>query len=89
MRTDKELIQLVLDNFYEYFVTGLCTMLSNLHYNYLISEEEYDQLLLLFEQNKPKKAGKFGLYWWLCCYKKPRILFLKKILNQVSLETIK
>lgn len=92
MRSNKELQQILLDNIHT-FDTGLCKWLSELYLNDIITTEELDYILVLFEKNRPhykfyhklfnpdKIQPKESIYWWKMGYIKPRIKFIKKHLK--------
>lgn len=55
MRTDKELIQIALDNLDEYFETGLCAYFEDLWREDIINPEEVDKLLDIIESIPTRK----------------------------------
>lgn len=84
MRTNKELLEIILNN-RQLFSTGLCMWLIGLRYTGKISEEEKDYLAKLVIENRPFLCkvylqGNAG-YFWKKGKIEPRIKFLKKYLK--------
>ena len=79
MRTDKELLQLLL-NYIEN--VAVCECLSNhlldLFFDNVISEKERYKVLDILHQNRPNDNSFFFPYG----EKQPRIEFLKKLINK-------
>lgn len=82
MRTNKQLVQLVLDSFPKYFTSGLCGVLVKMHTDNILSAYEWCTLRDLFEKHKPSK-GYSRVYWWEPHNLKPRIEFLNNLLKQL------
>lgn len=85
-RPIQELLQLMLDNFDEYFVTGLCGMIMNMYWesnNSAITKEEQEILFDYLTINAHRGLGD-GSYWWKAGYAEPRIKYLKKHINLLS-----
>lgn len=85
MRTDKELMQLMLDNLDENFISGLCSLICILRCRLIISFEEAERIRDLINLHLPeKKYGLFSWYCWPMKEKQPRIEFLKNLLNKLQ-----
>lgn len=82
MRTDKQLIQLVLDNFNEQFRTGLCGVLLYMYTEDILTLFEWSTLKELFDEHKPTEDYGWG-YWWEPSDHRPRIEFLKNLLEKI------
>lgn len=80
MRTDKQLIQLVLDNFDKHFKSGLCNLALHLLFNRDITYNEYCLLMEIIKLGRPSKP--YG-FWWPVGQREPRIEFLNKLLKQL------
>lgn len=96
MRSNKELLQIYLDNKHLFF-EGLCNWTDELHLNLLITDEEKRYLKSIIFNNRPKIGvlQKIGLsfilnykvlpsyrsYYWTIGVIEPRIKFLKKHLK--------
>ena len=88
MKTNKELLQVFLDN-QNLFEDGLCIWVSKLYIKYLITREEEEYLYILIRNNRPfftrikdKLSGrKRHCYYWKQGDIKPRIKWLKKYLK--------
>ena len=78
-----ELLQLLLDHIIlqdkDTFI-GICDSLHVLYFTDAISEAEYLYTLTFINRHKPKNASQG--YWWRKGVKKPRIIYLKKMINQ-------
>ena len=74
-RKMSELLQVMIDNFDEYFNTGLCWTYLMLWGSNIITYEEYDLLEQYIQENRPNK----NLGWsWRQGAKAPRLKWLKK-----------
>ena len=88
MRTNKELLQVFLDN-QNLFKCGLCEWVRELYHNFLISEKEKFYLYNLINNNRPffirikdiLSCRKRTCYYWKIGDIKPRIKWLKKYLK--------
>ena len=87
MRTNKELLQVFLDN-QNLFECGLCSWTGELFSKYLITKEEKSYLYNLIDDNRPffikfkdKLIGYINCYYWKEGNIKPRIKRLKKYLK--------
>jgi hypothetical protein len=80
-RTEKELIELMLDN-QDLFVTGLCKWVQEIYFYKLITFNEYRVLLSTFIDNSPNTEIGIGFYWWDSCNIEPRIDFLNNLLEK-------
>lgn len=81
MRTDKELIQLMIDNLDQYFITSLCITTSQMRIDNLINQKEEDRIDEIVYRFKPSDAGPF--YFWPANLLEPRREFLQNILNKL------
>jgi len=83
MRTKKELIKLLLDNFNDYFESGLCDLATNLYLKDKITEMEHILIKTALRQNKPYMSiSNYLGYWWPRGERHPRIKFLNEILEK-------
>lgn len=82
LRTDRELVQLVIDSFDLHFHSGLCALLNGMLDTELLNEEEYLRVRSLFDEEKPLTAYGFG-YWWESGNPVPRIDFLNNLLTNL------
>ena len=88
MRTNKELLQVFLNN-QHFFETGLCLWVEILFLNDLITEEEEKYLYNLIDNNRPifikikdtLKGYQKNCYYWKMGDINPRIKWLKKYLK--------
>ena len=63
MRTNKEIIQIAIDNF-DMFETGLCFYFSTLYYNDILNIDEVKKLDSLVRENIVKKKWYNILFWY-------------------------
>lgn len=90
MRSNKELLQVFLDN-QDAFYSGLCAWENRLWAKGLITDDEYSYLQceIITLTNRPKishlkwlfQGANKRSYWWTKGYIKPRIEFLQKHLS--------
>ena len=85
MRTQKELLNLMLDHFDVHFHMCLCIYVKRLDTKDIITNEEFSYLLDLIEKKIPSKysddyIGKIGFYWPVGCTE-PRINWIHSVLN--------
>jgi len=80
MRSDKELLEIILEEFKSQDHIGLCaTILASVFIGHITIDEKI-RLDDIIEDNKPKEAEPF--YWWPEWKKQPRIEFLKQLINK-------
>ena len=95
IRTLKELYQLVLNDFNNKSIYGICEVISNLFYEGIISSKERHTLCINFYKNKPKwynsefwwgKHFTGRIFWWTLCHKgnEQRKLFLQHLIKKYS-----
>lgn len=94
MRTNVELIQILLDSVkknFSYFAikpktnsAGLCSAITFLMHKSLISYDEGNKLEKILDIYRPENTERRH-YWWKPGRKYPRVKFLKKILNDPRL----
>jgi hypothetical protein len=77
MRTDKELLQVLLDNI-DKLEYGLCGLATTLWLNYIISYKELEVIRNIIESNKPKNAL---FFYFPIGQKQPRIEYLQKLID--------
>lgn len=80
VRTDKELLQIVLDNI-DMLETGLCLLTIKLRKRGVISSKEELIIDRIVQQNNPKL--RYG-YYFKTGAKQPRIEFLKMLIEKYS-----
>lgn len=95
-RTNKELIQIVLDNFDKYFIYGLCHLIDKLYYvGYITGEENWILLDLIKKYKKyntffnrliykKERLVDLGLYYWDSGEPEPRRKYLEYLLTRVK-----
>lgn len=83
MRTNKELLQLLLDNIY-LLRTGLCGVASRLNNSDVITYSEYYKIKDYISNNRPTQGSKLydstqvtEAYYWKQEDKEPRVRWLK------------
>ncbi len=84
MRTEKELLQVLLDNM-DKFETGLCLLVQDLYELKLININEL-KLINVRIRNIPDRYDKEGnkyAYKWVVYQKQPRIDWLKEQINKL------
>lgn len=80
MRSDKELLRVVIDNFKYFFDTSICYTLDNLCMAEMISPPERFRVLSIIEKYKPEKT--YDFYFYFPKYDHiSRIKFLSEILE--------
>jgi hypothetical protein len=84
MRNNKTLLKILVDNFDDCFLYGVCDSIENLFFSGLISYEETDKLQRFIYKNRPKIELQKNSFWWECGSKLPRKRFLNKLLKQVE-----
>lgn len=93
MRSDKELLQIVIDSLRKgskegWYNYGICGEITDLYRNLYISSKERSRLEVLIETNKPTKTNEFkelteneywvgGSYYWGIMYNYPETRFLR------------
>lgn len=85
MRTDKELLQIAIDNI-RHLKTGLCSLFKELWQFGYYTEQEYYQILNLIRCNIPSKEDYFIYkgYYFEPGSKFVRIEYLKKLQSQCN-----
>ncbi len=84
MRTNKELLELMLENQQD-FHTGLCQWILSMFMRDRITTDEYYELKDYLKQNKPITFhGIFSAFWWRVGDIKPRIKWIKKHIKKLS-----
>ena len=81
MRTDKELINLLITNIDTHFMTGLCFMVYGLKKSFIIFFNECDRIIDILKCELPVK-NYYG-YCWHVGDKAPRIEFLKQLIEKL------
>lgn len=95
MKTLNELYKLLLIEFETNKHGGICNAICDLHCCGKIKIEEYYSLLLHFRSERPRlfkntlfvfkhKYNYDYAYWWPCGDKKPRIEFIKHLINKTK-----
>jgi len=95
MRSLHELYKLVLIEFETNNHPGICAVIVDLKWFSKITINEYQFLLRHFMSEKPKlfkntlfvfnsKYKTDNAYWWPCGDKKPRIKFIKHLINKTK-----
>jgi hypothetical protein len=80
MRTEKELLQVLLDNM-DKFETGLCIVTSILYSEGIITRYEKNVMHNYIYQYKPINSGAY--YYWKIGKKQPRIDWLNEQINKL------
>lgn len=95
MRTNKELVSLLLDHFNKDRFDGLCSCAFHMRLLNIISFVEYKSLKLTIDLAKPKWYNFHRMmifqfsaprFYWKPYAKKPRIKWLKKQIKQLTNE---
>lgn len=85
----KELLYIMLNNFYTYFDTGLCSYIFTLYHYNIISYNEGQLLHKFIIEHKPKNTWyyknfiKAGMYYWKERKEKPRLRWIKKRIKEL------
>jgi hypothetical protein len=91
MRSNKEILQICIDNIEPIFVKenykGLCFYIEKLWLRHnLITEEEYEDLIELLNSNPPffvkLRMKIYKEYWWERKDSKSRLKYLKRLLKK-------
>ena len=82
MRSTKELLELLLDQYDNNRIEGiqwrgLCFAIVKLPTSYVIDQHEKNALFKIIGENKPDKPWS-EMYWWPKGHTKPRIEFLQR-----------
>jgi hypothetical protein len=80
MKTDVQLLQLLLDNM-ERLEEGLCLLIYDMRKGNEISVGEYGRLLEIIDNN-PTRYYNSSLYYFPEGKKKPRIAYLKRLIKK-------
>ena len=86
MRSEKELLQVLLDNM-DYFQTGLCRVITHL---YLVDQIKYNELYLVrkyIRKNAPEmydESGCLSVFNWVKGEKQPRIDWLNEQIQKLQ-----
>ena len=84
MRSDKELLQLLLDN-KQYFSRGLCALVTYIYRKQIVSYEEFLQIsLYIYVNAKTPKREKGEAYYWPICKWKPREKWIKSEIKKLN-----
>ena len=76
MRTTKELLVIMLENINNgRFQYGLCGLVDRLFNYNIIGGEEYNRLMTIIQENRPKSTYD-GEWYWKPGIKKPRVNWL-------------
>ena len=62
-RTISELLQVMLDNFDEYFYFGLCVLAANIKEAHIITQKEYRRINFYLMKESKNHASIDG-FWW-------------------------
>lgn len=95
MRTLNELYKLLLIEFETNKHPGICCAITDLKWYNTITMEEYNRLYKHFGSERPRlfkntlfvfnfKYRFNEVYWWPCGDKKPRIKFIKHLINKTK-----
>jgi len=79
MRTDKELLGILLENMNR-LTHGLCGLAHSLYLNYTIEFVELERISSLLLKNKPENSKSF---YFPTGEKEPRIEFLQRLINEL------
>ena len=90
MRSTKELLELLLDQYENNRVngiqwSGLCFAIIKLPTGYVIDQYEKEALLKVIKANRPKLVES-PLYWWPKGEVKPRVKFLKQLITKYETQ---
>ena len=85
MRTDKELLQILLDNIRQ-LRTGLCYLAKILKYDGIIDHYEYQRLIFIIDNNIPDYDYyvSSGGFYFAKGLQEPRIKYLKTLIIKYS-----
>jgi len=84
MRTNKELLELMLEN-QQNFHSGLCAWIISMYLRGIITTEEYYEFKKYLNQNKPITFHRiFSAFWWKQGDINPRIKWIKKHIKKLS-----
>jgi hypothetical protein len=86
MKTEKELLELLLDNISLMGKFGLCSIAIGLSIQNKISHEELRKIIEYIKQNKPVNLHTIfnNVFYWTKGRKYPRIKWLKKHINNLT-----
>lgn len=90
MRSDLELLSLIHYNLQTdkyLFTLGLCQFVSTNWECGVINKGEYQRLNEIIKQHKPESKLSWQL-WWCMGVRKPRIVFLRKLIKKYAKSTM-
>lgn len=79
IRTDKELLEILLSNIDKLFL-GLCSLCRELYLRSIFTDIEFGHMYSYIRKHKPRnsRTKKGYLFYWEIGEKKPRIAWLKR-----------
>ncbi len=82
MRTDKELLELLLETYQsEKTFSGICNANNVNVYRKVVSIDEFRRTKDLLKKNKPNGKELYS-YWWPKYVKSPRVKFLQQLIKK-------